>query len=133
MTFGEFHHRFNILAPPENRQSQPVLDEKKVGILLPASYCPYLLLPPPLILLHVLPLPSIPPYLLLPPPLIAATCTSSTFYSPYLLLPPTSHCYHMYYLHLLFPSRPLSQCPHFFTFPSCYPLVDHVHPHTSFH
>ncbi len=31
MTFGEFHHRFSILAPPESRQSQPVLDERKVG------------------------------------------------------------------------------------------------------
>jgi hypothetical protein len=33
MTFGEFQHRFSILAPPEIRQSQPVLDEKKVGTL----------------------------------------------------------------------------------------------------
>lgn len=30
MTFGEFQHRFSILAPTENRQVQPVLDEKKV-------------------------------------------------------------------------------------------------------
>lgn len=31
MTFGEFQHRFSILAPPESREPQPVLDEKKVG------------------------------------------------------------------------------------------------------
>lgn len=32
MTFGEFQHRFSILAPSESRQTQPVLDEKKVGM-----------------------------------------------------------------------------------------------------
>ncbi|XP_028396450.1 unconventional myosin-XVIIIa-like [Dendronephthya gigantea] len=31
MTFGEFQHRFSILAPPESRQTQPVLDEKKAA------------------------------------------------------------------------------------------------------
>ena len=28
--FGEFQHRFSILAPAESRKAQPVLDEKKV-------------------------------------------------------------------------------------------------------